>query len=319
MIFIPPTACAIRKRPPWRTKAISSISASSKPAIRRNVRASWIGVLVVFAPEAPEAEQLVDDPLELEGPVAPLGVVLGEAAQPVGAHLHVGDLVGQHPVLAEAEDGVAAGLAELPHRVEDVDGQALEGPVDAGQAQDRVGVAGRLVEERASRRTRRSRCPCARRACTEISVWRASSQHWRAMSSLRAKGASSSSKSHTVRPAPFERLDLADEDAVHHLAGGVGGVGPLRGELAVPDGRSRWRSGPCGGPGSGLPCRHAGSGCRGRGPRPGRSSSCCPHCRIGCGRLSEATGAGDSACPGDERLQLAPGGGRPAPLRRRSG
>ena len=41
---------------------------------------------------------------------------------------------------------------------------------------------------------------------TEISTWRASSQHWRAMSSLRANGASSRpspvSKSQQVRPAP---------------------------------------------------------------------------------------------------------------------
>src|SRR2546430_11983686 len=33
-------------------------------------------------------------------------------------------------------------------------------------------------------------------------------------------------------PRPLEGLDLADEDAVHHLAGGVGGVGPLGGEFA---------------------------------------------------------------------------------------
>ena len=35
-------------------------------------------------------------------------------------------------------------------------------------------------------------------------------------------------------PGALQRLDLADEDAVHHLAGGVGGVGPLGRELAGP-------------------------------------------------------------------------------------
>ena len=64
------------------------------------------------------------------------------------AHLHVGDLVGQHPVLAELEQRVAGDVAELLHRGEHVDGEAFEGPVDAGEAQHRIGVAGRLEQER---------------------------------------------------------------------------------------------------------------------------------------------------------------------------
>ena len=65
---------------------------------------------------------------------------------------------------------------------------------------------------------------------TQISQWRASSQHWRAMSSLSANGAvsvppsSATPKSQHVRAGAFEGLDLADEDAVHQPAGGVGGV-----------------------------------------------------------------------------------------------
>src|SRR3546814_1996062 len=75
-------------------------------------------------------------------------VVHRQLAEPVGAHLHVGHLVGQHPVLAELEHRVAGQVAELLHGVEDVDGEALEGAVDARQAQDRVGVARGLEEER---------------------------------------------------------------------------------------------------------------------------------------------------------------------------
>ena len=71
--------------------------------------------------EAAEAEELVDDPLELQGALLALLVVDGEAPQPVGAHLHVGDLVGEHPVLAELEHRVAGDVAELAHRVEDVE------------------------------------------------------------------------------------------------------------------------------------------------------------------------------------------------------
>ena len=67
---------------------------------------------------------------------------------------------------------------------------------------------------------------------TEISTWRASSQHWRAMSSLSANGASSPPSPVVEVPAraagALERLDLADEDAVHQRAGGVGRVGAGR-------------------------------------------------------------------------------------------
>ena len=79
--------------------------------------------------------------------LAPLGIVRGHAAQPVGAHLHVRHLIGQHPVLAEVQDRVAGGAAELAHGVEHVDGQALERPVDTGQTKDGVGVAGGLEQQ----------------------------------------------------------------------------------------------------------------------------------------------------------------------------
>ena len=76
------------------------------------------------------------------------GSFVGEAAQPVGAHLHVGDLVGEHPVLAELEDRVAGLVAELLHRAEHVDREALERAVHAAEAQHRVGVARGREEER---------------------------------------------------------------------------------------------------------------------------------------------------------------------------
>src|SRR3954469_22422407 len=74
-------------------------------------------VLVLLAAEAAEAEQLVDGALEVERRLLRLGVLRREAAQPVGSHLHVGDLVGEHPVLAEVEHRVAGRLAEPLHRV----------------------------------------------------------------------------------------------------------------------------------------------------------------------------------------------------------
>src|SRR6478736_5014108 len=61
-------------------------------------------VLVLLAPEAAEAEQLVDRLLEVERLLLALGVLGRHAPQPVRTHLHVGHLVGQHPVLAEVED-----------------------------------------------------------------------------------------------------------------------------------------------------------------------------------------------------------------------
>src|SRR5436190_3553044 len=105
-------------------------------------------VLVGLAAEPAQAEQLVDRALELERLLPPLGIVLGQPAQPVGAHLHVRDLVGEHPVLARRQHRVAGVVTEELHRVEHVDGEAFERAVDAGEPQQRVLGAGRLVEER---------------------------------------------------------------------------------------------------------------------------------------------------------------------------
>ena len=138
-------ACSVDSR---ASAASESFSSSVKPARRAEVAGELDRVLLVLAAEATEVEDRVDRALELERPLAALGVLVGEAAQPVGAHLHVGDLVGEHPVLAELEDRVARLVAELLHRAEHVDGEALERAVHAAEAQHRVGVARGREEER---------------------------------------------------------------------------------------------------------------------------------------------------------------------------
>src|SRR5206468_2576598 len=79
--------------------------------------------------------------LELEGALAPVGILFGETAEPVGAHLHVGDFVGEHPVFAELEHRVARLVAERLHRVENVDREPFERAVHAAQPQHGVGIA----------------------------------------------------------------------------------------------------------------------------------------------------------------------------------
>ena len=59
----------------------------------------------------------------------------------------MGDLVGQHPVLAEVQHRVVGAVAVIAHRVEHVDGEAFERPVDAGEAQHRIGVARGLEQQ----------------------------------------------------------------------------------------------------------------------------------------------------------------------------
>ena len=145
---------AARRRPsprrrPWPAARSRRVRRSRRWRSRPAAEASreLDRVLVGLAAESTEAEQLVDGALEVERPLAPLGVILGETTQPVGAHLHVGDLVGEHPVFAELEHRVAGKVAELLHGVEHVDRQTFERTVDAAEPQDRVGRTRGLVEE----------------------------------------------------------------------------------------------------------------------------------------------------------------------------
>ena len=126
--------------------AMSSISAVSKPAISRNRRARRMA----DSSSSPRRPRKLNSPSTVfwnsRARVAAVGVVLGDLAQPGGAHLHVGHLVGQHPVLGEAQDRVVHVVGEVAHRGEHVDGEAFEGAVDAGQPEHRVGVAGGLEQ-----------------------------------------------------------------------------------------------------------------------------------------------------------------------------
>ena len=117
-----------------------------KPAISRKRARQADRRISVFAAPAAEVEEAVDGALELECRLTPLLVVLGDLAQPRAAHLHVGHLVGEHPVLAEAQHRVAHLVGEVAHRREDVDGEAFEGAVDTGETEHRIGVASGLEQ-----------------------------------------------------------------------------------------------------------------------------------------------------------------------------
>ncbi len=54
--------------------------------------------------------------------------------------------------------------AVVAHRVEHVDGETFERPVDAGEAQDRIGVARGLEEQHLLGELADRSCPCGRRA-----------------------------------------------------------------------------------------------------------------------------------------------------------
>jgi hypothetical protein len=171
----------------------------------------------------------------------------------------VGDLVGEHPVLAELEHGVAAAVAELPHRVEHVDGEALEGAVDAGEAQHGVGVAGGFVEERRLAVLADAGAHPLAQLDRDLAVAGfvpALAGHVELQLERHGVGLLLGDLAHREVPAratgALERLDLADEDAVHQLAGGVGRIGARRHELA----RAAVGAGRVGGAAVGDPIHH---------------------------------------------------------------
>ena len=194
-------------------------------------------VLLFLAAEAAEAEQLVDRPLEVERLLAPLGVRVGEAPQPVRAHLHVGDLVGEHPVLAEVQDGIAGGITEVAHRVEHVDGQTFEGAVHAGEAQDGIGVARRFVEQHLLAELADLRAHVLAELAADLDVTGfvpALPSHVELQRERRFLAAVAGVEVPARAAGAFERLDLADEDAVHQPAGTVGSLFVLDAEAALP-------------------------------------------------------------------------------------
>ena len=187
--------------------------------------------LVALAACAAEAEQLVDDLLELERLGAPFRIILGDLAQPVRAHLHVGDLVGEHPVLAELEVRVAGEIAELLHLGEHVDRQALEGAVDTGEPQDRIVRAGRLEQDGVLRELSEFGAHPGGQLDADLHVPRLVPRLARHVElefeGDRVVGAVAAREVVRRAPGALEGLDLADHDPVHQRAGGVGCVGPI--------------------------------------------------------------------------------------------
>src|SRR5262245_25359337 len=78
-----------------------------------------------------QVESRVDRILELDGPPASLGVPLGQGVEPLRAHAHVRDLVGQHVVHGLLDDRIADLARDMDELIEDVAGQTLEAPVDS--------------------------------------------------------------------------------------------------------------------------------------------------------------------------------------------
>ena len=212
------------------------------------------GGVTRLAAQATEVEQPVDGALELEGPGLTVLVVLGDLAQPVRAHLHVGDLVGEHPVLAEPQHRVGDLLGEVAHRGEDIDGEAFERPVHAGQAEHRIGMARRFEQRDALGVL----ADLTAHVLAELEGDLAVASLVPALAGHvelhregdRAIGAVARFVVERGAPGAFERLDLADEDAVHLAAGAVGDIVGLGVDAAVLAG---------GGPlvGEPLGCRQA--------------------------------------------------------------
>ena len=148
----------------------------------------------------------------------------------------MGHLVGEHPVLAEVQDGVAGGIAEVAHRVEHVDGQAFERAVHAGEAQHGIGVARCLVQQRLLAELADLRAHVVAELAADLDVASfvpALPGHVELQRERRFVAAVAGVEV-PARPAgAFERLDLADEDAVHQTTSAVGRLVVLDAEAAL--------------------------------------------------------------------------------------
>jgi hypothetical protein len=183
--------------------------------------------LAGLAPRAPEVEQAVDGALELECLLLAVLVVLGDLAEPGAAHLHVGDLVGEHPVLAEPQHRIVHLGGEVAHRGEHVDGEPLEGSVHPGETEHRIGVARRLEQGDGLGVLADLGAHVITEHQADLDVAGlvpALAGHVELHRERRLVGRV------VVRGAPgaLECLDLADEDAVHLAAGAVEGLVALR-------------------------------------------------------------------------------------------
>ena len=194
------------------------------------------GVLLVLTAEAAEAEQLVHRVLELQGVLLPVLVVHGQAPEPVRAHLHVGDLVGQHPVLAEEQHGVVDHVPVVPHGVEHVYGQALQGTVHPGEAQHGIGVAGRLEEEGLLGELPYLGAHVLGELDRDLDVAGlvpALAGHVQLELEGSLVVAGTGVEVVAGAPRPLQGLDLAHEDGVHEAPGRIGGFLLLGGEAVA--------------------------------------------------------------------------------------
>ena len=149
----------------------------------------------------------------------------------------MGDLVGQHPVLAEVQDRIVGAAAVVAHGVEHVDGEALEGPVHAGEAQHGIGVAGRLEQQRLLGELADLGAHVLGELDRDLDVAGlvpALAGHVELHGEGHVVAAGAGVEVVAGATGALERLDLAHEDAVHELAGGVGRVGILRLEGRLP-------------------------------------------------------------------------------------
>ena len=113
-------------------------------------------------------------------------------------------------------------LAEVAHGVEHVDGEAFEGPVHAGEAQHRVGVARRLVEQRLLGELADLGAHVLGELHRDLDVAGlvpALPGHVELQLERRLVAAVAGVEVPAGAAGALERLDLADEDAVHQLRG----------------------------------------------------------------------------------------------------
>ena len=129
---------------------------------------------------------------------------------------------------ANSSTGSRQHCAEVAHRLEHVDRQTLECPVDAGEAQDRIRVAGGLVQQRLLGELADLGTHVLAELDADLDVARlvpALPGHVELQPERRLVACLTEIEVEARAAGALERLDLADEDAVHQARG-----------------RCRWRS-----------------------------------------------------------------------------
>ena len=185
------------------------------------------GCLAGFTAGPAVVEQSVDGALELECLLLAIGVVLRNLAQPIRAHFHVGHFVGEHPVLGVVQHVVVHLDGEIAHGGEHVDGQTLECPVHAGEAEHRVGMAGGLEQGNGFAELTDVGAHVVAEFQTDLHMAGfipALAGHVE----LHGERCFVGGVVERSAASALERLDLAHEDAVHLPTGAVGAFGTRR-------------------------------------------------------------------------------------------